>query len=259
MQPTSTGYAPVNDLDLYYEIYGSGAPLVLIHGGGSTIESNFGYFIPLLTSHRQIIAMELQAHGHTKDRGTPTSFEQDADDVAGLLQHLGIANAEILGFSNGGNTAMQLAARHPGLVKKLVIASSFYKREGLFKGFFDFMATASLENMPMGLQEAYLAINNDRAALEIMHNRDRDRMLAFQDWPDDLLRNITAPTLLIGGDQDVMTPEHFVAMFRLFPKAQLAILPGGHGAYLGEVTQRHLSGNTPEIAAKLILNFLNEE
>jgi pimeloyl-ACP methyl ester carboxylesterase len=257
MQPTSTGYAPVNGLELYYEIYGSGEPLVLIHGGGSTIESNFGYFIPLLAGDRQLIAMELQAHGHTKDRGTPTSFEQDADDVAGLLKHLGIPHAEILGFSNGGNTAMQLAARHPELVKKLVIASSFYKREGLFKGFFDFMATASLENMPMGLQEAYLAINNDRAALEVMHNRDRDRMLDFKDWPDDVLRNIKAPTLLIGGDQDVMTPEHFVEMFRLFPNAQLVILPGGHGGYLGEVTQRHLAGGMPEIAAKLILVFLN--
>lgn len=258
MQPTSSGYAPVKGLDLYYEIYGSGRPLVLIHGGGSTIASNFGYFIPLLSAHRQLIAMELQAHGHTKDRGTPTSFEQDADDVADLLHHLGIAHAEILGFSNGGNTAMQLAARHPALVKKLIIASSFFKREGLFKGFFDFMQTASLANMPMGLQEAFLAINHDQEALEVMHNRDRDRMLAFQDWPDDMLRGIKVPTLLMGGDQDVMTVEHFVEMFRLFPKAQLAILPGGHGGYLGEVTQRHLSGDIPEMAAKLMLNFLNE-
>ncbi|SFW19333.1 alpha/beta fold hydrolase [Chitinophaga sancti] len=258
MQATSSGYAPTNGIDLYYEIYGSGEPLVLIHGGGSTIESNFGYFIPLLAADRQIIAMELQAHGHTKDRGTPTTFEQDADDVAALLAFLKIPQAEILGFSNGGNTAMQLAARHPQVVKKLVIASSFFKRDGLFKGFFDFMKTASLANMPMGLQEAYLAINNDHAALEIMHNRDRDRMIAFVDWPEEMLRNITVPTLLIGGDQDVMTPEHFVEMFRLFPKAQLAILPGGHGGYLGEVTQRHLSGEQPEMAAKLILTFLKE-
>lgn len=257
MQATTSGYAPTNGLDLYYEIYGSGAPLVLIHGGGSTIESNFGYFIPLLAADRQIIAMELQAHGHTKDRGTPTTFEQDADDVAALLDFLKIPQAEILGFSNGGNTAMQLAARHPQLIKKLVIASSFYKRDGLFKGFFDFMDKASLDNMPMGLQEAYLAINNDPAALEVMHNRDRNRMIAFKDWPDEMLRNITAPTLILGGDQDVMTVEHFVEMFRLFPKAELAILPGGHGGYLGEVTQRHLSGGQPEIAAKLILTFLN--
>jgi pimeloyl-ACP methyl ester carboxylesterase len=256
MQPTTSGYAPTNGLDLYYEIYGSGEPLVLIHGGGSTIESNFGYFIPLLAADRQIIAMELQAHGHTKDRGTPTTFEQDADDVAALLSFLKIPQAEVLGFSNGGNTAMQLAARHPALVKKLVVASSFYKREGLFKGFFDFMDKASLANMPMELQEAYLAINNDHAALEVMHNRDRDRMVGFKDWPDEMLRNITVPTLIIGGDQDVMTVEHFVEMFRLFPKAELAILPGGHGGYLGEVTQRHMSGEQPEMAAKLILTFL---
>jgi pimeloyl-ACP methyl ester carboxylesterase len=201
--------------------------------------------------------MELAAHGHTKDRGTPTTFEQDADDVAGLLQFLHISKAAILGFSNGGNTAMQLAMRHPELVEKLIIASSFYKREGMFNGFWDFMPKASLENMPKQLQEAYLAANNDPKGLEIMHNRDRDRMLAFVSWTDEMMKQITAPALLVVGDHDVITVEHTVEMYRVLPQAQLAVLPGGHGEYLGECTFENKGGQLPAIAAALMLGFLH--
>jgi pimeloyl-ACP methyl ester carboxylesterase len=128
-----TGYAPVNGIHMYYEIHGQGNPLVLIHGGGSTIQTTFGYILPLLAEHYKVIALELQAHGHTSDRESPESFEQDADDVAALLSYLHINQANIFGFSNGGNTAMQVSIRHPQLVRKLVIASAFYKRSGLAK------------------------------------------------------------------------------------------------------------------------------
>src|SRR5882757_6640198 len=102
-QQTPTGqYAPVNGLQLYYEIHGSGYPLVLLHGGGSTIQSTFGRILPQLAKTHQVIAIELQAHGHTRDIGRPLSFEQDADDVAALLQQLQVEKADILGFSNGG-------------------------------------------------------------------------------------------------------------------------------------------------------------
>src|SRR6185436_18293307 len=143
-----SGYAPVNGLKMYYEIHGDGLPLVLIHGGGSTIQTSFGKILPLLAEHYKVIAVELQAHGHTSDRDSPESFEQDADDVAALLQFLKINKAHILGFSNGGNTAMQIAIRHPELVNKLVPVSSFYKREGMMPGFWDGMQQATLENMP---------------------------------------------------------------------------------------------------------------
>ena len=119
-----TGYAPIGGLKMYYEIHGTGGmPLVLIHGGGSTIETTFGNILPLFARHHQVIAVELQAHGRTSYRDGAVSFEQDADDVAGLLKYLKINKADFMGFSNGGNTAMQIEIRHPEVVNKLVIAS----------------------------------------------------------------------------------------------------------------------------------------
>jgi len=121
----STGYAPVNGIKMYYEIYGDGKiPLVLIHGGGSTIESSFGNMIPLLSDYGKLIGVELQAHGRTSDRNGPETFEQDADDVAALLKYLKIDKANFLGFSNGGTTTTQIAIRHPEIVNKIVVVSS---------------------------------------------------------------------------------------------------------------------------------------
>jgi pimeloyl-ACP methyl ester carboxylesterase len=249
-------YATVNGLKMYYEIHGSGFPLVLIHGGGSDIDVTFGRVIPVLAQNHQVIGIDLQAHGRTPDRGVPTSFEQDADDVAALLKSLGINNADVFGFSNGGNTAMQVAIRHPQLVHKIVIASSFYRRDGFDTWFWDFMPNASLDNMPKPLQEAFLAINNDPAALEIMHNRDRDRMLAFEDWSDDTIRSITMPALVIAGDKDVIRPEHTLQLYRILPDAQLCILPGGHGDYIGEIEEIRENGNYP--AVTIIEEFLTK-
>src|SRR5436190_12043234 len=123
-------YANVNGLKMYYEIHGKGFPLVLIHGGGSTIETTFGRVLPLLAKTHQVIAVELQAHGHTADIDRPLSFEQDADDVAELLKQLNIKKADIFGFSNGASTTLQIAIRHPALVNKIVVASTFYKKDG---------------------------------------------------------------------------------------------------------------------------------
>src|SRR3954462_2198218 len=123
----TAGYAPVNGLKMYYEIHGSGKPLVLIHGGGSTIKSTFSTILPELSKTHQVIAVELQAHGHTLDIDRPMTFEQDADDVAALLKQLNIPKADIMGFSNGGTTALQVAIRHPEVVNKLILASACYK------------------------------------------------------------------------------------------------------------------------------------
>src|SRR5690606_29072653 len=112
----TTGYSDVNGIKMYYEIYGQGKPLVLIHGGGSTIESNWARVIPLLAKNRKVLALELQAHGRTSDRNGDLSFEQDADDVAGLLHNLNIDRADFFGFSNGGTTTLQIAIRHPEIV-----------------------------------------------------------------------------------------------------------------------------------------------
>jgi pimeloyl-ACP methyl ester carboxylesterase len=131
-----SGYAIINGINMYYQIHGKGGlPLVLIHGGGSTIETSFGAVLPQLSREGEVVAVELQAHGRTSDRDQEETFEQDADDVAALLKYLKIEKANFLGFSNGGNTAMQIGIRHPETVNKLVIASAFYKREGDDPGF----------------------------------------------------------------------------------------------------------------------------
>ncbi|MEQ8416707.1 MAG: alpha/beta hydrolase [Imperialibacter sp.] len=131
-----SGYSDVNGLKMYYEIHGEGVPLVLIHGGGSTIQTTFGNIIPDLAKNHMLIAVELQAHGHTSDRDAPETFEQDADDVATLLQNLAIDKASFFGFSNGGNTTMQIGIRHPEMVNKLIIASAFFKKRRHVSGVF---------------------------------------------------------------------------------------------------------------------------
>lgn len=229
-------YSEVNGLKMYYEIYGKGEPLVLIHGGGSTIESTFGRIIPLFAEKFSVIAVELQNHGRSGFRDVPETFEQDADDVAALLKNIGISKASFFGFSNGGTTAMQIAIRHPELVNKLVLASASFKRDGLVPGFFEGMQQASLDNMPGELKTAFLKVNPDTTRLQMMFEKDRDRMVAFKDLSDDQIKSVHVPTLLINADADVVTPEHAVEMYRLIPNCRLAIVPGSHGSYIGEIT-----------------------
>ena len=253
-----SGYAPVKGLKMYYEIHGEGVPLVLIHGGGSTIQTSFGKILPLLALHYKVIAVELQAHGHTNDRDSAVSFEQDAEDVAGLIQYLKISKANFLGFSNGGNTAMQVAIRHSDLVDKLVIISSFYKRDGMIPGFFESMQQATLENMPTLLKTYYLQINNDQKGLQNMFNKDKERMLHFKDWRDEDLASIKNPSLIISGDKDVTTREHTVKMSHIIPNAQLLILPGTHGSFIGEVCSTEEGSKMPETTVTIIKEFLDK-
>lgn len=252
-----SGYAGVRDIKMYYEIHGAETPLVLIHGGGSTIQTSFGKILPLLAQHYKVIAVELQAHGHTTDRDSAESFEQDADDVAALLRFLKINKAHILGFSNGGNTAMQIAIRHADLVNKLVPVSSFYKREGMIAGFWKGMEQATLENMPLPLKTHYLEINNDEKGLQNMFTKDKERMLQFKDWGDEVLRSIKAPTLLVIADNDVVTTGHAVKMFQTIPHARLMILPGTHGSFIGEVCTAEEGSKMPEATVVMIKEFLD--
>lgn len=253
------GYSEVNGIKMYYEMHGdSGEYLVLIHGGGSTINTTFGKILPLLAKNFRVIAMELQAHGRTGDRNAPESFEQDADDVAMLLKNLGIQKALLLGFSNGGNTAMQVTMRHPDIVNRLIIASSFYKRNGMMPGFFEGMAGATLDVMPQALKDAFLKVNPDSNKLLNMFNKDKQRMLDFKDWADDALRSIKVPTLIISGDKDVMVSEHAVAMSRLIPNSRLVILPAYHGEYMGVAESPDPGMATIEVTSSLIEGFLNK-
>jgi pimeloyl-ACP methyl ester carboxylesterase len=228
---TKAGYAPIDGLKLYYEIHGDGNstdfPLVMLHGGGDTIQTSFGHILPALARNRQVIAFERQGYGHTADiADRPFSFERSADDTAALLQYLHIRQADLFGFSNGGTIALEVAVRHPQVVRKLVVASGFFNREGADPAFWNGFATATLDTMPKELRDSYLGVAPHPEDLHSMFNKAVQLMRNFNDIPTEVIRSITAPTLVLSGDSDVMRPEHAVQEFRLLPQAQLAVLPG---------------------------------
>lgn len=253
-----SGYSEVNGLKMYYEIYGQGQPLVLIHGGGSTIQSNFEKIIPLFAKNRKVVAVELQAHGRTSDRNADLTFEQDADDIATLLKNLNIDKADFFGFSNGGTTTLQIAIRHPEIVNKIVLGSALAKRSGVPEWFWGFMEQAKLENMPEQLKTAYKQVATDTSGLQVMHDRDAKRMVNFKDIPDEQIKSIKASTLIIIGDKDIITPEHAIELHRQIENSELAIIPGGHGEYIGEITTLKSDTKESEFVVPMIEKFLNK-
>lgn len=224
------GYAPVNGLRIYYEVHGNpddpGTPLVLLHGGGSTIETSFGAVLPALARSRRVIAFEQQGNGRTADVDRPFTFEQTADDTAALLRHLKIARADFYGYSNGGSVALQMAIRHRPLVRKLVVAAAMFRSDGLDPALLESLRHATPDNMPPELRDAYLKVAPHPEHLPVMVAKSVRRMLEFKDWPAEDIRAITAPTLVLIGDADVVRPEHAVEMFRLLPHGRLAVFAG---------------------------------
>lgn len=253
-----SAYSQINGINMYYEIYGEGKSLVLLHGGGSTIETSFGRIINLFSKERQLICVELQAHGRTGDRDSEISFEQDADDVATLLKNLNIEKADVLGFSNGGNTALQMAIRHPHIINKTISASPLLKRDGTFPQFWEFMKRGTFEQMPQHYKDAFLKVNPDSAKLMNMFQKCANRMINLKDFPDEEIKSIKSPVLIINGDSDVASSDHVVAMSKLIPKCKLAIIPGGHGAYIGEITTLKKDYKDSDFVVSMIENFLDD-
>ena len=206
MQDSSSGYASVNGLKMYYEIHGKGAPLVLIHGGGSTIQTSFGRVLHSFAKDRQVIAVELQGHGHTPDINRPETFEQDADDVAAILKYLKIENADFFGFSNGGNTTMQIAIRYPNLVRKIILGSAFFKKDGIYPHIWESLNHSRLKDMPQLLKDAYKQVAPDSNGLSTMYKKDKKRMVEFKDWKAEDIHSINVPALIIIGDEDIVRP-----------------------------------------------------
>lgn len=248
-------YASINGIKMYYEIHGTGSPLVLLHGGGSTIKTNFSRIMPVLAKTHQVIAVELQAHGHTGDRDAPETFAQDADDVAELLNQLNIPKADILGFSNGGQTCLELGIRHADKVRKLVIASAFYSRDAVPETFWKGFETPDFNHMPQIYKDEYLKIGT-REGLMNMFNKDVQRMHTFKGWTDEQVSSIKAPALVVIGDQDLPTPEHAAKMARLLPHGRLAILPGTHGSYIGEAYNPKPESKIPDLFVAMVNEFL---
>ncbi len=234
-----SGYVPVNGLEMYYEIYGSGQPLVLLHGNLSTIETSFGQVIPALAATRRVIAVEQQGHGRTADIDRPFSTRQWALDTNALLHHLGIEQADFFGYSSGGGVALEIALHSPDLVRKLVFAGgTSYSRDGfypeLLAGSQD-MKPEDLDGSPF--QQAYtrVAPHPENWHQLVMKVAEMDRTTVG--WPSEVIASLQPPVLLIIGDSDIVRPEHVVEMFRLLgggvagdlvglPRSQLAILPG---------------------------------
>jgi pimeloyl-ACP methyl ester carboxylesterase len=235
-------YADVNGLRMYYEIHGSGQPLVLLHGGGSSIQTTFGKVLPALSRKHQVIAVEQQGHGHTADINRPFRFETMADDTAALLRQLKIEKADFFGFSNGGTVALYVALRHPTLVKRLVLGSAIYNMDGFPKDIREsFKKPISPKDMPPALREDYLKNAAQPEKLPLQIQKQMTLLNTFQGIPERELKTIAFPTLLLGGDRDIRL-EHLLDMHRLMPHSRLAIIPGGHGAYIGEVTANAQAG-----------------
>lgn len=236
-QNYTASYALVNGLKLYYEIHGTGEPLVLLHGA----YMNTNAMEPLLSDlakTRQVIALDFQTHGRTADIDRPIRMEMLADDVAALLQFLNIPQADIFGYSLGAGVALQLAVRHPGLVRKLVAASISYKTAGMYPEMMEGMDNITpeiFEGTPMKTNYEQIAPNP--ADFPVLVEKMKDFGSNVYDWSAETIQAIKAPTFIILGDSDMIKPEHAVEMFRLFgggvpgdlaglPNSRLAILPG---------------------------------
>ena len=202
--------------------------------------------------------MDLQAHGRTNDRPGDLSFKQDADDVVTLLHNLGIYKADFLGYSNGGHTLIEIALRHPEIIRKMIIASAFYKRSAVVPQFWDGFAHATIDVMPLSLKEGFLKVNNDKQALQNMFDKDVRKMMLFEDWTDEQIGSITIPALIINGNNDVGSVEHAVEMYRTFPNSQLAILPGKHGVYIGAIEYLENEQWTQRYVVDIIENYLTD-
>ncbi len=238
MHGTSRGdYAEVNGLNMYYEVHGTGRPLLLLHGAYMTIDA-MGEVLSRLAESRQVVAVEQQGHGRTADADRPITYEGMADDTAALLRHLGIDGADVFGFSMGGGVALQLAIRHPDLLRKVVVASASYTSDGMQPELHAMVPSITPEMFAGSPMEAeYLEVAPNPGDFPALVEKLKRLDMTPFDWGAENVRGIEAPTLIVVGDADAISLEHAVEMFRLLgggamgdlaglPKSQLAVLPG---------------------------------
>jgi len=239
---TTSGYAPVNGLRMYYEVHGTGQPLVLLHGGAGTIEM-FGEVLGLLSEGRQVVAPELQGHGRTADIDRPLRYDSMADDIAALIGHLHLGKADVMGYSLGGGVALRTAIQHPELVGKLVLVSAPFRRRGWYPEILTAMGqqgperAEALKQSPM-----YLAYSKVAPRLQdwpVLMTKLGEMLRRDYDWSEGVAK-IRSPTMIVAGDADSIWPSHLVEFFELLgggrrdggwdgsgmSKARLAILPG---------------------------------
>jgi pimeloyl-ACP methyl ester carboxylesterase len=241
---TEGKYATVNGVKMYYEVHGTGKPLVLLHGafGWATV-------YPTLAKDRQVIAVELQGHGHTADIDRPLTYEHLADDIAALLKELKIEQADFFGYSMGGNVGLAVAIRHPKLVRRLAINGSHY---GTIEDAYDPEVVKQFKSLssdfaPAVLKEPYDKVAPDPKQWPTLVAKVKKMGLEFKGFAREDLMAIKAPVLVTLADRDVVRPEHAVELFRLIPNSQLAVFPGADHFLLWQSPEKML----PTIAAFL--------
>ena len=231
--------ARINGLDMYYEVHGTGEPLVLLHGAYMNIENNWAAVIPTLARDHQVIAVELQAHGRTSDRDTPISYEGMAADVAALLDHLNIGKAALFGYSMGGGVAIRLALDHPEKVSRIVAASSgfSYNEQVVGKEFMAMVETITPEMFAGTIFETeYKKLAPQPENFPVLVEKLKQLDLATFDWTAEFA-TISVPSLYIFGDADIVGMDYIASLHKLaggiingdtygLPKTQLMVLPG---------------------------------
>ncbi|HSK92371.1 MAG TPA: alpha/beta hydrolase [Euzebyales bacterium] len=237
--PPETGYAPVNGMEMYYEIHGSGGtPLLLLHGGLFNIDLQFGEVLPGLAQTRQVIAADFQAHGRTGDIDRALTAADLASDVVGLLDHLGIGRIDVFGFSVGGAVALHLAIEHPQLLRKLIVSSVSFHPDGDRPENADAVGALTVDMIAgTPMEQDYLAKSPNPDKLQDLLDKLGTFDEGFTGWSDAQIREIAAPTLITIGDCDAVTLEHAVRFLQLrggdvngdfvgVPASQLAVFPG---------------------------------
>jgi pimeloyl-ACP methyl ester carboxylesterase len=237
--PSETGYVPVNGLQMYYEVHGSGGtPLLLLHGGLFNIDLQFGPLLPTLAAGRQVIAADFQGHGRTNDLDRPLTSADLASDVVGLLRHLSVSRVDIFGFSVGGAVGLELAVRHPELVRKLIASSVAFSPDGNRSensGAVGSITVDMIAGTPM--EQDYRAKSPHPDRLQDLLDKLGAVYSGFTGWSDAEIAGIAAPTLMTVGDCDAVLLDHAVKFLRLrggdvngdfvgVPSSQLAVFPG---------------------------------
>jgi pimeloyl-ACP methyl ester carboxylesterase len=256
-KPADSGYVPVNGIKVYYEVYGEGRPIVLLHGAFYTIQLNWGELIPELSKTRKVIAIEMQGHGHTPFSDRKLDLHTLASDVVGVMDHLKVDSADVVGYSMGGSLAYQLTIQSPKRVRKLVIISSTYKSSGWLPqvtNAFKNLKPEFFTNSPM--QVAYDAVAPDKTKWTSF----LEQMFAFAGTPFDMgdanIAKITSPVLLISGDNDGLDKIELIKTYQLLGgavSADLAPMPKSHLAIVP--SQGHVS---LMMQTKTILGYLDD-
>jgi pimeloyl-ACP methyl ester carboxylesterase len=259
------GYAPVNGLKMYYETHGEGRPLVLLHGGAGVTDM-FGEIMPILATGRKVIAAELQGHGRTADIDRPLRYDLMADDVAAMLRHLGVERADIMGYSLGGEVALRTAVRHPDAVRKLVLVSTAFRRDGWFPEVRQQMVenspekTEALKQSPM--YKAYSEVASRLEDWPVLMRKLSDLLAMEYDWAADV-RALKMPVMLVFGDADSVSASHAAEFFGLLgggkrdagwdgsgmSQSRLAVLPG----------TTHFTVFSSPVMASAVVDFLDAQ